>query len=88
MRATELLDLMNEGYPDMYLATFYDREGKPVRRPMGDGLALFIVLETLATFDPKATDEVQVTEAIRVMETAQKDLDGVLGALRKAAASV
>ena len=47
----------------------------------GDGLARFIAGEIRETFDPELNDKDQIIKAIRVMETARRQLNGVVSAL-------
>ena len=68
MDIKELLDKANEGYPDGFLAEYYDDEGN-FREGRGDTLAEFIVVELIETFDPDATEEEQLDEAVRVMSS-------------------
>lgn len=51
-----------------------------IRLRVGDGLASFIVVELAETFNPKATGEAQIEEAIRVMESAIRQVQGVVDA--------
>jgi len=84
VKLAQLVEAANRKYPDQYLSQYFDvaRE-KFLTRGCGDGLARFIVVEIRETFDPSATDEVQVAEAIRVLEQAQTDLDSSLRGLRE-----
>lgn len=50
---------------------------------LGDGLARFIVVEIAETYDPEATDDQQIAEAIRVMDTARREIEGVIRALER-----
>lgn len=84
MKIKELLDIANEGYDDGWLAQFYDDEGNFVEsKNAGDTLARFIVIELIETFDPKASDESQLSEARLAMANAMDDVDGVRIALEK-----
>jgi hypothetical protein len=52
MKLVELLNAANQGYPDGYLAEYYDtKTGVLKKRGSGDALAKFIVLELIDTFD-------------------------------------
>jgi hypothetical protein len=78
----ELLNAANQGYPDGYLAEYYDtKTGALKKRGSGDTLAKFIVLELIDTFDSKASEDSQIDEATRVLESARRDLLGVIEAL-------
>ena len=45
-----------------------------------DGLARFICVELFETFDPQATDAAQIEEAVRVMTSAQRQVQAVIDA--------
>lgn len=81
MGIKELLDRANKGYPDGFLSNYYDAKGN-LRDATGDTLAEFIVVELIETFDPDLTEEKQLGEAIRAMERAREDVEGVIRALR------
>ena len=49
----------------------YDPDGFP---PEGDTLALFIQSEIKDTYSAEASDKDQINEAVRVMDTASKQL--------------
>lgn len=70
MKLLELLNAANEGYPDGYLAEYYDPNTGKRKSGDGDTLAKFIVLELIDTFDSKATDDAQIEEALRVLDRA------------------
>lgn len=84
MTLIQLLDLANQGYPDGFLAEYYDPETGEARASSGDTLALFIVQELRETFNGAAEDEDQIGRAVRAIEKAREDLDGVLAALARA----
>ena len=82
MKLVELLNAANQGYPDGYLAEYYDtKTGALKKLGSGDTLAKFIVLELIDTFDSKASDDSQIDEVTRVLESARRDLLGVIEAL-------
>lgn len=88
MKLTELIERANRGYEaDGGLTTltgFYDMEtGEPLANSSGDGLVGFIVTELAETFDDTATDEEQLTEAVRVIERARTDFDNIIAALEE-----
>jgi hypothetical protein len=80
MKLVDLLSKANKYYPDGFLAEYYDSDGNIVDG-QGDTLAEFIVKELKDTFDPDASDEDQIREAIRAMETAKRDICAVLAGL-------
>ena len=83
MSIKEILDLANAGYPDGFLATMYDDEGKetPDADKQGDTLALFIVRELIETCDADAGNEDQLATARQALDRAVADLQGVIEAL-------
>ncbi len=83
MSIKEILDLANSGYPDGFLATMYDGEGKETTEAdkQGDTLALFIVRELIETYDADAGNEEQLATARRTLERAVGDLQGVIETL-------
>ena len=83
MTLPELLKAANQGYPDGYLAEYYDTKTGARKPGRGDTLAEFIVAELIDTFDPGATDDVQIGLATHVLERARTDLFDVIQALRE-----
>ena len=85
MTLVELLNKANEGYPDGFLDEYYDHDtGALIDREhqnWGDTLAQFVVVELVETFDPTASDDEQIVEALRVMHNAARDLQGVVLAI-------
>lgn len=81
----QLLEAANSVYPDGQLSWYFDETtGAPINNPDGgDTLALFIVLELAETFDKNAERAAQLGEAIRVMERAASDVNGVVAALSR-----
>ena len=71
-------------YPDAYVLNYWDTEQRePQHNPLGgDTLAQFIALELAETYDGEASDEEQITEAVRVMQRAADDLVGVARAIQ------
>ena len=60
MKLLELLNTANRGYPDGYLAEYYDTRTGERKSGSGDTLALFVVIELTETFDPEADDEARI----------------------------
>lgn len=81
MKLVELLDLANRGYPDGYLAEYYDKKTGGLAHGSGDGLAEFIVKELKDTFDDDAKDEEQIEVAVHMLERAMDDLAETITAL-------
>lgn len=79
MTLVELLNRANEAYPDNYLNTYYDPlTGELDAEAWGDTLAEFIVIELKDTFDPDATNEVQLRTAREALQRAIHELDAVV----------
>jgi len=74
-KAFDLLELANASYADgiMDLSEYYTKTGK-FKEGSGDGLARFVVIELLETFDPKANPYVQLRTAARAIESAKEQL--------------
>lgn len=81
MTLKELIETANNGFPDNYLAQYYDEQTGQPKEGHGDTLAEFIVKELAETFDSTASPWEQVSTAIGVIERAQEDMSGVLKAL-------
>lgn len=66
-------------YPDAWLLEYWDIEKQQpaANRDAGDVLALFVVRELAATFDPKASDDKQLRTAAHLMKNAAKDLRAI-----------
>ena len=90
MKLIELIRICDGAYiqdfPESSLLELVNqRSGQPLKRipsPVGDTLALFVVRELAETFDAEASDDQQITEAIRVMEMARGNLDNIISALQ------
>jgi len=71
------MEVVDKAYGDSIVRTYHnDPAGNH-----GDGLARFIAGEIRETFDPELNDKDQIIEAIRVMKTAHRQLNGVVSAL-------
>jgi hypothetical protein len=83
MTLLELLNAANQGYPDGYLAEYYNTKTgtRKRKRGQGDTLAEFIVLELIDTFDSKTSDDSQINLATQILERARRDLFNVIQAL-------
>lgn len=81
MKLPELLNAANQGYPDGYLAEYYDTRTGARKPGRGDTLAQFIVLELIDTFDSMACDDSQIGIATELLERARKDLLDVIQTL-------
>lgn len=80
MKLVDLLNRANEGYDDGYLAEYFDEKTGAKKKGSGDGLAKFIVDEITETYDSARPIE----EAVRVLESARRQLDEVIRALEGA----
>ena len=85
MKLNDLIDHANRYYPDdMVQQNWNYVESRPkTGRAAGDTLALFIVRELADTFNPEASDEDQLHEAARVIQTATDELCRVAEGLKK-----
>lgn len=77
MKINEIIALADSAYPDGMIADHWSNDRKRPRKGSGDTLAQFIVLELYGTFDPRAAEEDQIKEAIRVLDMAMSDIGGV-----------
>ena len=75
----QLLNKASEGYGDGIMSAMYDQNtGKPLspskQIKQGDGLAMFVVNELADTYSEDSTDEEIVSEAIRLIDSAMREL--------------
>ena len=82
MQLVDLLNRANNGYDDGYLENYFDSQTGEFVQGKGDTLAEFIVIELQETFEPKAPDEAQIDEAVRVMDMARRDIESVIQSLQ------
>jgi hypothetical protein len=78
----ELLKAADKYYPESYLSSFFDPATGALRSGSGDSLAKFIVRELRENFDEESSRSQQVTEAIRVLERARRDIQGAIAGIR------
>lgn len=87
MTLKKIIDIADKTYPDGLIGLYFNektgRAKKTTSPGYGDGLARFICMELCETYDKDASDEKQLAEAIRVMETAQREVQDVVTALHK-----
>jgi hypothetical protein len=77
MKLEQLIKIVDTAYPDGLVQQYYkDIDGKH-----GDGLAKFIVIELMETFDTKARTIDQLQKAEEVMRTATGELNCVTSAI-------
>ena len=83
MTLTELINRAASGYPDAQLLVYWDLTEERPRKNQdgGDTLAYFVVVELAETFDPKASDDEQIAEAVRGVGRAVRNLQGVVHSL-------
>ena len=74
MKIERIISLADRVYPDG-LVGLYFREPDSQH---GDTLAKFIAVELAETYDKDASDEEQLTEALRVMRNGVKELRAVV----------
>jgi len=81
MRLDAIIRIADKAYPDGLVGQAYKqiKAKKPVS--VGDTLAEFIAREITETYEPTAGTKVQLDEAIRVMETAVREVEAVRSAL-------
>jgi len=86
MTLNELIRTAATAYPDATLLEYWDEDHeRPVFDDAGDTLACFIVCELASTYEPAASDAVQLCTAIKVIERAVEDLGSVVKALQELA---
>ena len=80
MKLEALIKIASEAYDvlETQLVTWYHKD--PTGN-YGDGLAKFIAAEIAETYEAKAEDIAQLTEARRTMEQGQRQLSAVIEAL-------
>jgi hypothetical protein len=79
------LNLANTGYPDGALSGYYTKTGrKREGSDSFDGLAKFIVIELIETFEPRASREDQLETAAGCIRIAIEELESVLDVLENA----
>jgi hypothetical protein len=84
MKLGDIVAAAGRHYPEEFITRHFDPVRGRVRRlRAGDTLAGFIVAELLETYDEAAQDEVQIGEAVRVLEQARTDLESSLRGLRE-----
>ena len=77
----ELLDLMNEGYPDGFMASYYDGRGEAIPLSgdmLGDGLARFLVGEASDLFEEDSTPEANKQRIVQALLNAIRDIESVI----------
>ena len=84
----QLMQLVDGAYPsdeDLVMQIYLHQRRKPGNNDThGDTLALFLVRELMDTFDPKASENAQLMEAIRVTRRAITELEAVNDELHRA----
>jgi hypothetical protein len=83
------LTLLTKAYPDGLIGQYWDPKKQcPISQAkanrVGDGLARFITQELFETFDADASTSDQLNEAVRVMENAAREVNGVITAFLNA----
>jgi len=89
MKINELMELVGEHYDDAGTNAYWDySESRCVDNMHGDTLAEFVAREINDTFEPEATTDEQLEEAIRVMQSARNQLNALIAGLEEAATRV
>ena len=85
MKLAELQKLADKGYSGgSAQGDYFDKKtGQPTTWHPGDTLEHFMHIEIAETFDPKASKDAQISEAIRVLEAGINDLQGAIDYLAK-----
>ena len=84
MQINDLIDHANRFYPDCMIQQNWDYvkgRAKPEKRGT-DTLAVFVCREIESTFNPEASDEDQLFEAARAIQTAVDELQSVVRGLK------
>lgn len=89
MKINELIELVGEHYDDNFTDEYWNYTNERFDpNGGGDGLAKFVVIEINDTFEPDATTDEQLEEAIRVMQAARNQLNDLIAGLEQAAMRV
>lgn len=84
MKLRTLIEAANTHYPDEFLTQYFDlARGRLRRRSAGDGLARFVVVEIVETYESGASDAEQIDRAIRVVRRAEYELGSVVKGLEE-----
>ncbi len=82
MKINEMMRLVAAGYGDGGTDAFWDYGNEMMDcEGTGDTLAEFVVREIHDTFDPQATEDEQMEEAIRVMKCAERQIHDLVYSL-------
>ncbi|MFL6284530.1 MAG: hypothetical protein ACJ74Q_15400 [Pyrinomonadaceae bacterium] len=92
MTLIELMKKIASANPELGVEEFFDattggKNEEAINRPHGDGLAKFVAVEVIETFDEGSGTESQLDEARSVLEGAIEDLTMIVNALLKAGSS-
>ncbi len=78
----ELLNLVNDVYPDGFLGEYFDAQTGRQQQGSGDSLARFIVAELTENFDPYASRTAQLNEArtslLNAIDVLNQVVEGLL----------
>jgi hypothetical protein len=83
MKLKNLIKIIDKAYPDGMVGQAFGKDGTEITSP-GDTLAEFIAREVTETFDPEAKTTDQLAEALRVMNSAHREVGEVVDALEQA----
>lgn len=86
MKINDLMEIVHAHYDDRGTENFFNVDKEcPRYTQAGDTLAKFIVVEISETFEPAASTDDQLEEAIRVMQSARNQLNDLIEGLEEAA---
>jgi len=86
MTLVHLLKLATRGYPERLLANYFAKDGSEADPGYSsDTLAQLIVIELRETYRSNISDLAQIDEAVRVLNMAKRDIEGVINILTHAA---
>lgn len=83
MKLEALIEIASNGYPDGMIGRCFRN-----KKANGDTLALFLAKEIEDTFDKTASDADQLTEALRILDAAIREIQSVRKGVVKALESI
>lgn len=83
MNINDIMEVVHQAYPDGFTREYWNTKKSRPKRGSGDTLAAFVVIEVAEVISEHDTDEDKLLSAMRALDTASRELDGVVCALRK-----